>query len=167
MCAASGKSHFPECVCVFSWRSRSMRAGSEPQIPQRAGRVLWQQRKRKKQPHMCLCAENIAGNSSISEVLQLASVNFCLVSISTGLSASIQNAVGCLLFHSDPYLIYLFNLFTAIFIYLFFAFFLLSEICMQLSLVCFYFSCFIWSFHSSSVILVLWLCIPMAAALLW
>lgn len=31
--------------------------------------------------------ENIAGNSSISEVLQLASVNFCLVLISIGISA--------------------------------------------------------------------------------
>lgn len=71
---------FPECL--FSRRSRSMRAGSEPQIPQRAGRLFWQQWRRKTQPHMCLCAKNIAGNSSISEALQLASVNFCLVFIS-------------------------------------------------------------------------------------
>lgn len=32
--------------------------------------------------HMCLCAENIAGNSSISEISQLVSVIFCLVIIS-------------------------------------------------------------------------------------
>ena len=50
------------------------------------------------------CAEIIAGSSSISQTSQLASVYFCLVSIS-------DHSVGCLLLHSDPYLIYSFTSF--------------------------------------------------------
>lgn len=41
---------------VFSWRSGSMWAGPEPQIPQRSGRVFWQQWKCKTQIHVCLGA---------------------------------------------------------------------------------------------------------------
>uniref|UniRef100_A0A669C937 Calcium voltage-gated channel auxiliary subunit alpha2delta 1 n=1 Tax=Oreochromis niloticus TaxID=8128 RepID=A0A669C937_ORENI len=40
-----------------------------------------------RQSHMCPCAENIAGNSSISQTKRLASVSFCLVFISNVLSA--------------------------------------------------------------------------------
>lgn len=50
------------------------------------------------------CAEIIAGSSSISQTSQLASVYFCLVSISA-------HTAGCLLLHSDPYLIYSFTSF--------------------------------------------------------
>lgn len=130
-----------------------MRAGSESQIPQRARCMFWQRWKRKTQLHMCLC--NIAGNSSISEALLLASVNFCLVFI------NFQHCWLPALPHWSilDLFIQLILLFINLLLFLFHVFRL------QLSLNCFflffYFSC------HSSVILVLWFCIPMAAAFVW
>uniref|UniRef100_A0A8C9XZA3 Calcium voltage-gated channel auxiliary subunit alpha2delta 1 n=1 Tax=Sander lucioperca TaxID=283035 RepID=A0A8C9XZA3_SANLU len=78
--------------------------------------------------HTCLRAENIAGNSSISEASQLASVNSVWFS-----SAFCRDSKHCLIFN---YFIYSFSLF---FLY---SLFLFHEFCMQLSLNCFYLFCF-------------------------
>ncbi len=123
-------------MCLFSWRTWSMRAGSESQIPQRAGCVFWQQWKRKTQPHMCLCAENVAGSGSISEVSQLAAVNVCLVFFSP---------VSCLLFLSDPFGLFIHSVYLLIYIH-----FMSWFSCMQLSLSCFHSFCITWPFYSSS-----------------
>lgn len=93
------------------------------------------------------CAEIIAGSSSISQTSQLASIYFCLVSISV-------HTVGCPLLHSDPYLIYSF---TSFFTYRFVNVFISLPLhALITQLFCFFLlsSCLLSSLHSSSAILV-------------
>lgn len=118
---------------VFSWRSRSVRAGPESQIPQRPRRVLWQQWKCKTQTHMCLdCRDGIkrgnkiAENLFISEPRQLYAVRFCLVLISS---------VDCL----PSLFVLVIDLLSSLFIHL-------SLFCMHV--LSFSFFSFMWSLHS-------------------
>lgn len=151
MCTVESKSLFPESVCAAE--------GPDPcelaQNPRyrKGPDVCFDNNENVRDNHTCLRAENIAGNSSISEASQLASVNSVWFS-----SAFCRDSKHCLIFN---YFIYSFSLF---FLY---SLFLFHEFCMQLSLNCFYLFCFEWPFHSSSVIFVLLFCIPMAAALVW
>lgn len=144
MCAADGRSDF-SWERVFSWGSRSMRAGSESQIPQGAGCVFWQQWKRKTQTHMCLCAENMARKKSLEKL------HSWMLPMSIWFSSAIC-AVGCLLFPSGLHLIYFFS-------------FLIYPVIMVLHAYIDF--VFMWSLHSSSSPLILLFFISMAAALFW
>lgn len=144
LCAADGGSDF-SWERVFSWGSRSMRAGSESQIPQGAGCVFWQQRKRKTQTHMWLCAENMVRKKSLEKL------HSWMLPMSIWFSSAICT-VGCLLFPSDLHLTYLFS---------FHIYPVIMVLHAHIDFV------LMWPLHSSSSPLILLFFISMAAALFW
>lgn len=88
-----------------------MRAGSESQIPQRAGRVFWQQWKRKTQSHPCAFVQRLSLETAL-----LVRPHSWTLSISVWFPSAIST-VGCLLFPSDPHLIYSFVIYPFIIIF--------------------------------------------------